>query len=382
VALRVLVAATAGVVLAGTLAAQRVERSVDVSGTGIWYADSIHAAGSSLNPAVRVDWSSATLGAFASVSRVGGGVSAQGMLTPSVFTPSVGPFSGELAASLGGSTHPDGTRTGQTLAVARGYASRANLGAWIGAGAGATWDGAVWRRVRQSEAGAWRQWNGITSLATVTPVVVADSIRYTDIQAALRYAKQSLELGVTLGTRAGSVGPAIGGASRAWGSVSAVAWLTSSVAIVASGGSYPVDLTQGYPGGRFVTIALRIASHGSRSSERAPDTRRSPITTTALENAPAAEATNLQTVTISGTRRTLRLVASSARTVEINADFTQWRPVALSRAADGSWAVTLPIAAGTHQMNIRIDGGAWTVPSGMLTMADEFGGVVGILRFE
>jgi hypothetical protein len=379
--LRAFAAATASIVLAAALPAQRVVSSVDLSGTGVWYADSIHSTGSSLNPALRIDWSNATLGAFGNISQVGGGLSLQGMLTPSISTPNVGPFSAELAGSLGGSTHPDGTRTGQTLAIARGYASRGDLGGWVGGGVGTTWDGAVWRNVHQSEAGAWLQRNGVTSLATVTPVVVADSIRYTDFQAALRYPTPKFELGLTLGTRTGSVGPAIGGDSRAWGSISGVAWLTPRVAIVGSAGSYPVDLTQGYPGGRFVTLAVRIASRGAHASESTTELRHA-ATNTPVEDAPPAAATDFQAVTIGGTRRTIRLRAPSARVVEINADFTQWRPLTMSRSADGSWIVTLPIAAGTHQMNIRIDGGAWTVPAGMLTTTDEFGGVVGILSIE
>jgi hypothetical protein len=30
-------------------------------------------------------------------------------------------------------------------------------------------------------------------------------------------------------------------------------------------------------------------------------------------------------------------------------------------------------------MNIRLDGGPWTVPPGLLAMLDEFGGSVGLL---
>lgn len=132
--LRMVAAAAGSLLLTAALPAQRIVSSVDVSGTGVWYADSIHSAGSSLNPALRIDWGNGTLGAFGNVSRVAGGVSAQGMLTPSIFIPSVGLFSGELAASLGGSTHPDGTRTGQTLAFARAYMSRTDVGAWVGGG--------------------------------------------------------------------------------------------------------------------------------------------------------------------------------------------------------------------------------------------------------
>jgi hypothetical protein len=382
--LRMVAAAAGNLLLTAALPAQRIVSSVDVSGTGVWYADSIRSAGSSLNPALRIDWGNGTLGAFGNVSRVAGGVSAQGMLTPSIFTPSVGPFSGELAASLGGSTHPDGTRTGQTLAFARAYMSRADAGAWVGGGLGRTWDGAVWRGVRQGEVGAWAQHAGLTSLLTVTPVSVADSIRYTDIQAALRYPTRTFELGMSLGTRAGSVGPAIGGTSRTWGSVSAVAWVSSIFSVVGSAGTYPVDLTQGYPGGRFVSISLRIASRDEHLSERAQtvQTTHTGSLTTIAEPASPSGVTNFEVLSSSGIRRTLRIDAPSAHLVEITGDFTQWDPVPLTHGTDGSWSAVFPISAGTHQLNVRVDGGAWRVPPGLLAATDEFGGAVGILTIE
>jgi hypothetical protein len=39
----------------------------------------------------------------------------------------------------------------------------------------------------------------------------------------------------------------------------------------------------------------------------------------------------------------------------------------------------MPIAAGVHRLNVRVDGGAWTAPSGTTRAADEFGGEVGIV---
>ena len=70
------------------------------------------------------------------------------------------------------------------------------------------------------------------------------------------------------------------------------------------------------------------------------------------------------------------------RAVEINGDFTQWRAIQLTRGSDDWWSATLPIAAGTYQMNVRIDGGAWLAPPGLMTSTDEFAGVVGILIVE
>lgn len=364
------------------LAAQRVVSSLDVSGTGVWYADTIRAAGGSLNPAVRFDWPRATLGASGMVSQLGSGsLSFQGALTPSVFTPSIGPFTVEFAGQLGGSTHQDGMRTGQAIGSTRGYYMLDRGGVWAGGGIGRSWDGTVGRNVRQGEAGAWVENGSMTALASVSPVVIEDSIRYTDLQAALRYPLDRVELGFSVGTRAGSVGPVVGGTARVWGSVSALAWLTPRVAVVGSAGNYPVDLTQGYPGGRFVSLALRFASRNTREAERATSLALSTMSalTAASEETRAAGVTAFDIGSARGGQRVLRVRVASARTVEVNGDFTRWTPMQLARGADGWWTIVLPITAGTYQMNIRVDGGAWIVPPGLMSTTDEFGGTVGIL---
>lgn len=377
---RALAAAAAGLLAGRVLPAQRVVSSVDVSGTGVWYADSIRSAGSSLSPALRIDWSHATLGASGNVSQLGGGgLSFQGALAPSVFTPSAGPFTMEFASSMGGSSHRDGTRTGEAIGTMRAHAMGAGAGAWVGAGLGRTWDGAIWRAVEETEAGAWLRRGDMTGLVSVSPTVVEDTIRYTDVQIAMRYPVNALEFGVTAGTRSGSVGAAVGGTSRAWGSVSVVDWIASSVAIVGAAGSYPVDLTQGYPGGRFVSLALRFASRNSRLSERAAQP---PAASPIVDPTPGSNATGFDLRTVRGNERVLRIGAPSATAVELNGDFTHWQPVRLARGTDGWWTITLQIAPGTYQVNIRVDGGPWVAPPGLLTSTDEFGGIVGILRIE
>src|SRR5262249_37528774 len=150
------------------------------------------------------------------------------------------------------------------LGFGRAYATFGTSGMWGGAGVGSTWDGDTWRSVKQAELGAWVERDRLTTLGTISPVVVEDTLRYTDYEVALRYPAARFELGLTAGTRTGKVGPEIGGTSRMWGSVTGVLWLFPSVGLVANAGSYPVDFTQGYPGGRFVSLALRLASRNTR----------------------------------------------------------------------------------------------------------------------
>jgi hypothetical protein len=357
--------------MAAPAGAQRSTPSVEVSGLGVWYADTVRSAGASVSPALRIDWSNATLNASGTFSRLGQGASSvQGTIAPSIFSPSYGLLSFEGAASFGGSSHHDGTRTGQMLGIARAHVMRGDVGTWFGAGLGRTWDGDVWRNVRQAEIGAWTTRDDVDLLATVTPVKV-DSLRYTDFQAALRApAMRAIDLGVSGGWRAGSVGAAVGGSSRAWGSVTGTAWVSSRVAIVASAGNYPVDLTQGYPGGRFVTLALRLGARDVAETSTA-ETAPTPPAAPAFEVRPAPQG-----------RRVLRFNAPTARSVEISGDFTKWQAVRLTAEGNGWWNVTLPVTVGTHQVNLRVDGGAWVAPPGLLTSRDEFGGIVGILVVE
>jgi 1,4-alpha-glucan branching enzyme len=71
--------------------------------------------------------------------------------------------------------------------------------------------------------------------------------------------------------------------------------------------------------------------------------------------------------------------APGAGRVELVGDFTDWDPLALQRTRGDTWEITLPLASGTHRLNVRVDGGEWGVPPGISAAPDEFGGVVGLL---
>jgi hypothetical protein len=69
--------------------------------------------------------------------------------------------------------------------------------------------------------------------------------------------------------------------------------------------------------------------------------------------------------------------ATGAATVEVMADFTDWLPVALEPTGRESWTLTLAIPPGRHRLNVRINGGPWTVAGGTTAEDDEFWGTVG-----
>lgn len=370
--LAVLVAAGA---IPGRAAAQRVTSSLDVQGTRLQYADTVDATATGLTPAVRLDWKYGLLSASGTYAQLSSAWSADGSVNGALFTPSRGPLSAELAGTAGGSTHQDGTHTGMMIGMGRLHLDGESSGLWIGAGGGATSDGFVWRGVRKGEAGAWLS-NGPASLTlTAEPTVVDDSIRYTDMTAEAGWRAGRLELGAVGGARGGAHLPSVASNATAWGSVRAVVWLAPRVALLGSAGTYPVDYTQGFPGGRFASIGVRLSltPHGRAVSEGEPDAPPVPVAP-----APVGGVSGVQLVP--GSRgRLLRVLAPGARAVEVNGDFTGWTPRALVPAGQGWFTLTAPIASGTYQMNVRVDGGSWVVPPSLTVVRDEFGGSSGVL---
>ena len=343
--------------------------SIDAGALTMQYADSIDASAIALTPAFWVESHSSifsTTGTFSYFT--GGGWSAQGNAGGSIFTPHVKYFFGEIEGGAGGSTRDDRSRTGQVIGIARAHLSADNYGAWIGGGAGTTWDGVTWRSLRQGEGAAWARSGNASAFVSATPVVVDDSIRYTDAQISGALSLPRVELNASAGFRSGSRLPTLGGTAKSWGSVSAAAWMMPRLALVVSAGTYPVDLTQGFPGGRFASLSVRFGSRRFQPSI-----------------APVLEATprkNFEVRNAGARTKELRVRAPAANTVEVMGDFTYWHPVSLSSDENGWWTVQLPISPGIHEMNVRINGGSWTVPQGLPRKSDEFGGSVGVLVIQ
>lgn len=357
--------------------AQTVEGSIDVGGAALRYADTLSTDAGAITPHVSIDWPSGFVDATGTYSLfTAGGWSTQGALSGSRFIPAGTRSVIELAGLAGGSTHSDGTRTGEGLLNARFHLGSSRREFFVGAGGGRAWDGDAWRSVVLGELGASLPFGPGQAVVTVSPAIVNDSLKYADSQASLYWKRERLDLGAVLGFRVGDQAITTNPSARSWASVTAVAWMTPRVGIVASGGTYPIDPTQGFPGGRFISLALRIANNRVSSLP--------PVLSTdddAMPERAGASVTGFSARRESPGTVTLTAGAPGAQSVEITGDFTNWVPLRLtpdSVAAD-TWSVTLPINSGKYQMNIRINGGPWAVPPGLLSMLDEFGGSVGLL---
>jgi hypothetical protein len=371
---------TALLLIARASHAQRVESSLDVGGALLRYADTLTTGAATVTPHLVADWGSTYVDLYGTYSQfTSGGWSTQGSLSASRFIPASRGFLGEIGAFVGGSTHNDGTRTGEAIANGRLHLTRATGEVFLGIGAGRTWDATAWRSVLLGEAGGSIGSGPRSALITVSPTMVNDSIKYTDTQASLSWKSDAVDLGALLGFRLGDQLTTLSANARSWASVSGVLWLTQRMGVAVGAGSYPVDPTQGFPGGRFVSLSLRFRQRRPLQTPSDQTGQQSPVVM-APEIIPAAS--RFLVSRGGGDLVTLQVNVPGARLVEINGDFSNWIPVPLVPATGDRWSVSVPIKRGKYQMNMRVDGGQWIVPPGLLSMADEFGGTVGLLVIE
>jgi Glycogen recognition site of AMP-activated protein kinase len=358
------------------VAAQRVETTLDAGVTGIRYADSTNTAAATLSPAIRLQSARATLGATGSISELSTNAwTAQGSLDGSVFTSSIATLRGELSGNAGGSAHEDGTQTGQIEAVGRVHRMRANWGIWAGGGVGRAWNGSSSQALVLGDAGAWYRRGPFTALLSATPTAVGDSMRFTDVGFGVHWVLAREEIGATFGARAGR-GVVAGGS--AWGSIGGVVWLTSRIGIVAGAGTYPPDVAQGFPNGRYASLALRLGNERQRRVRTAGGAPA--LNGTSPRDSTRASDANPEEFRVesSGDARTFVVRAPGANLVELSGDMTNWKPLPLTPDGDGRWTIMLSVPAGTHQVSLRVDEGQWVAPPGLVVVTDEFGGSSGV----
>jgi Glycogen recognition site of AMP-activated protein kinase len=375
-------ALTAVLFVARAASAQRIEGSLDLGGAALRYADTLSTRAANITPHLTASWPTAFLDAAGTYSQfTSGGWSTQGSLSASRFVLTRFGLFGEVSGFAGGSTHNDGTRTGEVIVNTRAHFPRSGSELFFGIGAGRTWDGVERRNLVVTEAGASIGSGSTSALFTVSPTMVGDSIKYADSQASVSWTREAVDLAAVVGFRVGDQLTTLGGHARAWGNVSAGYRITPRFGVVAAGGSYPVDPTQGFPGGKFVSFSLRLTRATRQSPPSASDD--GPVLQ-ARDVAPAGSMvpTGFAAKRERGGALTLRVNAPGAKAVEISGDFTNWTPLQLVRAEKSWWVVSLPITRGNYQMNVRVDGGRWVVPPGLLSMVDEFGGAVGLLVVE
>jgi hypothetical protein len=186
----------------------------------------------------------------------------------------------------------------------------------------------------------------------------------TGATVALGRAELTAEIGARQSTRVGA-GANAGSHGRAepWFSAVGSYRLTPSMLVRGAVGSYPTDFVRQLPNGQFASLGVRL----ERGKRQQVDWYQPP-------SVPA-----FRVDTIAGGAKVIRLRAPRALKVELSGDFTDWTPLPMRALAGGGWELVLPIAAGTYRVSVRVDGGAWSAPPGLVPVADEFNGEVGVV---
>lgn len=342
--------------------------TLDAGASAVAYDDAYRTTTMNITPSLRYEGPRTSLLASGTFSRFEtGAFSTNGLLTASVLSSGAGWFRAEVSGSLAGSAPEDGASTGLYGALLRGHMLAGAKGLWLGVGAGQSSAGAEWRLVRSAEAGVWWRHGAMMLAGSVERTGLVDT-SYVDVEASARWTRRAFELGVGGGIRGGD-----GVTESPWAMVNGTWWIGRHFALSAAGGRYLADHVQGIPGGRYMTIGLRVATR--------PPVVELPLTSRSTLPAEIARpvAGRLELLRTATGGSALRLEAPGARRVELMADFTGWKVVALQPSRDGWWYLPETLPPGTHRFNVRVDDGRWGVPRGVTTITDDFDGVVGIL---
>lgn len=350
--------------------------SIDGGYARVTYDGFLPTNAASVSTSLRVEGAAAMLTARGALLRFeSGNHSLSGAVGGNVFTRAVNGFRGELLGTVGASTYRGFSHYGYVIARSRLHYSRAQYGSWIDGSLGRNYYQGERLVIKQSGAGTWlRHDYGTLSLSAMR--TWSGDTSFTDAEGALRLMQRHVDVDLTLGLRSFSLGAGRG----VYGEASSTVWIWRELAMVVSGGRYPSDPARGSIAGKYASLSMRFGSRGSASERGFPkeiSPRRPAPTSFSMPLI-----TDLEMRRAANGWRTFRLHVAGATHIELMGDFTEWQPVALGRAGEDIWEVTLPIAPGLHRFNVRADGGKWTVPLGFAVQSDDFGGSAGILLIQ
>lgn len=347
--------------------------AVDLTAANVHYDGFLPSFAASLSPAARWQQGLFTLDARATVLWFeSGNTSSQGLVAASAFTPALGRWRGELAATAGASSYERFASYRDALSAVRIHFLAPGGGVWVGATLGLTVFGSDSRPVRAATLAAWTVRRAATFTASITATHVGDTT-YADLSGLGEWTRGNVILDGALGARVWSRFAGRG----VYGEASAVVALRPTLALVFAGGRYATDPTRGSVAGRYVSAGVRIVGLRPPRPERFdPGALSASFHRGAAAADPPAAPASIEVTNAGGT--CTFVVHAAATQVEIASDVSGWQPVLLAPAGADTWTVTLPVTPGLHRLNVRLDGGAWLVPGGLTPVADEFGGSVGL----
>ena len=241
-----------------------------------------------------------------------------------------------------------------------------------------TFDGARWRTTVLGSARFWMEQGRARYAFNATPVQLQGGDILSDFEGTWSWEGTGggrYELIGGLRTGEGIIG------KSTWGGFSASWPIFAGAYLAFSAGSYPVDLLQSLPGGRYAALSVRIPPKGlSRRSRALP---RSPVVPPPPTHPELP--TQYPIAVVVGEAydslylREVRVWAPGNPVVELLADFTDWVPVPLVRQAGGDWLGYYRVPPGARRLNLRLNGREVVVPMNLSEIDDEFTGKVGVL---
>ncbi len=264
----------------------------------------------------------------------------------------------ELLGIAAGSHHTAGFRTATTRGEFRLHAGGRQVGGWAGVVGATGWVSGGGDVITGAgpTAGLWGRYGTTRAALMFTPLRIEGSW-FPELNARFSTIAGPVEFVAYGGWRDSAAGSTV--EASAWGGGTISLWLTPSVALLAGGGSYPSDLLQALPKGRYVSAGLRIA------------TRRPVVPSIKPLGRPVYEREEDTGL--------LRFRVRAATRVEVVGDWTGWQPVAMRRSRDGSWVLRIDLPPGVYRFNLVIDGDRWIVPEGVPAVDDGFGSQSGLL---
>lgn len=353
----------------------QVTANVEAGVSGVRYDGFLSSAAASVSPTIR--WQDSRGRGFLSARGTylrfeSGRHSLDGSAIGSWFTPLGRRLRGEFGVAAGASQYANIASFSHSEAEARLHLTHGDRGGWAGTSLGRSYFGGAARGVVVIAAGAWLLRGNKTMFVSFDRSFIGDTA-YSDLRASGRWRRATFMLEGIVGARIWSRR----GGRGVFGEGSAAMTLSSEAAVVLSAGRYPTDAISGSIAGRYITVALRL---GTASIHR-PAPRVLPINdpiARGSDGVPTAADSRL-TIQIRPDDVVLALYAPGASTVEVMGDFTDWRPVELSRSARaGTWTGAFRITSGIHRLNVRRDGGPWSVPAGATRRPDDYDGEVGV----
>ena len=275
---------------------------------------------------------------------------------------------GEMLLDAGTTIQSGFMPTAALTGRARMRFERHDQGGHAEAAVARAFDGRFWQTVLMGEGQAWFRRGGVLSVLRSAGMQLGNGDVLSDNEGQVEWLAGRGVIGSSLGIRLGEAERGTTG----WGGVTVTwpvlvnAWITLSL------GSYPADLIQNLPSGRYAAFALRLPNGKFPAFRRPPPLPPPPPPRTpdvpvtyrlAMVTGPALDSMHI---------REVRVWAPGARVVELMADFVDWLPVPLIKQPNGEWRGYYRIAPGLHRVNLRLDGTDLDVPLNWPSEKDEF----------